>query len=38
LLTAPRQAGPPPAPPPVQRVAGAPAGEVIKAEFDQSKV
>jgi gluconolactonase len=28
----------PPAPPVVQRDAGAPAGDVIKAEFDQSKV
>ena len=38
LLTARQAVPPPPAPPPVQRVAGAPAGEVIKAEFDQSKV
>ena len=38
LLTARQAVPPPPAPPPVQRVTGAPAGEVIKAEFDQSKV
>ena len=37
-LTARQAAQQPPAPPPVQRAAGAPAGDVIKAEFDQSKV
>jgi gluconolactonase len=37
-LTARQVAQQPPVPPPVQRDPGAPAGEVIKAEFDQSKV
>ena len=37
-LTARQTAPQPPAPPPVQRAPGASAGNVIKAEFDQSKV